>query len=148
MAAGISIVEGMSSGAIPVAYFGGATDIIHTGVDGYVAVSATQVQSYTRRIFLMTPDEQRTMQQRCKEKSTQFEYMNFQNNFQQLVNITHMMKPSVGISAERLKEWRKDWHPVDEGPATPQLQGSKSSHVHVGSSVSGSSGSVTSAYQI
>lgn len=112
--AGISIVEGMSTGAIPVAYIGGATDIIQTGVDGFVAVSASQVQRYTRRIFMMTPEEQRTMQQRCKEKSGQFEYMHFQNNFQQLVNITHMMKAEKGISADRLKEWRKHWHPKDE----------------------------------
>ncbi len=48
---GISIVEGMSAGVVPVVWHGGATDFIHHGVNGFLAKSQEDVVKYTKYVF-------------------------------------------------------------------------------------------------
>ncbi len=90
---GISIVEGMSTGTVPVAYIGGAQDIIQHGHDGYVASSAERVLQFTKQVFGMTAREQQVMQERCIRKSKQFEYARFEETFHNLVTVTQRLKP-------------------------------------------------------
>jgi glycosyltransferase involved in cell wall biosynthesis len=104
---GISIVEGMSTGCVPVAYTGGAEDIIQHGHDGYVATSSEEVMQFTRSIFSMSAIQQKEMQERVREKSHQFEFERFEQRFHNLVRTTDMIRPKQPISKSVLASWRK-----------------------------------------
>lgn len=78
---GISIVECMSAGCIPIALHGGPDDIIEHGVDGFLAGSADDVSTFTVRIFSSAPEAITTMRNAAVMKAEQFSYASFQKRF-------------------------------------------------------------------
>lgn len=105
---GISIVEGMSAGCIPIAIMGGATDIINHGHDGFIAVNAEQVMNFTRTIFEMPPGDQRLIRESAQAKAPRFEFSHFRDQFIDIVQTTFRMKPTHALDASLLQQWRAE----------------------------------------
>lgn len=78
---GISIVETMSAGTIPVALHGGPDDIIEHGVDGFLATIAAEMGMHTLQLFRLQASEVRQMQQAAVKKAQKFSYESFQKRF-------------------------------------------------------------------
>ncbi len=91
---GISIVEGMSAGCIPVALRnGGPSDIIRHGRSGFLARNASGVMAHTLKVFGMSPSELRVMWQAVTEAAAKFSYANFEKRFARVVQRGFLTRP-------------------------------------------------------
>eukprot|EP00955_Chlamydomonas_euryale_P004644 49736-Chlamydomonas_euryale.AAC.7 len=78
---GISIVEGMSTGIIPVACLGGPEDIITTGVDGFISHNLQEVREHTLSIFSLSSERQMDISNAARARAVQFQASEFRQRF-------------------------------------------------------------------
>ena len=78
---GISIVECMSAGVIPIALQGGPEDIIDHAVDGFLAANAEDFMRYTLHVHKAHGDMTQRMRAAAVDKASAFSYASFQKQF-------------------------------------------------------------------
>ena len=83
---GMSIVEGMSVGCVPVVLRkGGAVDIVDDGVNGLLADGIDDVVAKTRRVYGMRADQLANMTSAAKAKAASFAPAEFNRQFEDMV---------------------------------------------------------------
>ena len=76
---GISIVEGMSAGCVPIALaHGGPSDIIQEGKNGFLVSNASELMVTTARAFAFPEAERDAMWRAAQERAAQFTYASFE----------------------------------------------------------------------
>ena len=82
---GITTVEAMSAGAVPVVLAGGGqVDIVHDGVDGLLFTTSTELVSLTRRL-MADPAERSRLGAAASENASRFGFLAFGARFDDLV---------------------------------------------------------------
>eukprot|EP00955_Chlamydomonas_euryale_P082723 363760-Chlamydomonas_euryale.AAC.7 len=113
---GISIVEGMSAGIIPVACLGGPEDIITTGVDGYISHNLQEVRDHTLNIFALSSEAQKDISNAARARAVQFQASEFRQRF------INTVENGAAIHAYRLMISRTLLHARSAGAAAPALR--------------------------
>lgn len=79
---GISIIEGMSAGCIPIAYcVGGATDFIHHNVNGFLACSEHNFLVHTRKLLSSHSDDLEGLRRQGQRTAERFTASAFEARF-------------------------------------------------------------------
>ncbi|KAG1661594.1 hypothetical protein FOA52_000769 [Chlamydomonas sp. UWO 241] len=103
---GISIVEGMSTGTIPIACHGGPEDIIEPGVNGYIAQSLDDVRRMTAHVFGLSQEEKLAMSQAGRERADVFAASHFQDSYVATVNRGFASRAYRALIADTLVRMR------------------------------------------
>ena len=88
---GISVVEAMNMGCIPiVTNRGGPTEIVRNGVDGFWASNISDVGRLTRAVYDLGTADLQQMQKNARARSLEFSSLRFQETFTRITHRTEV----------------------------------------------------------
>mmetsp|Transcript_8540 Transcript_8540/g.53373 ORF Transcript_8540/g.53373 Transcript_8540/m.53373 type:complete len:775 (+) Transcript_8540:380-2704(+) len=91
---GVSVVEGMQAGVIPVVINkGGLTEIVQNGSSGFVGTTKTEIVGLTCRLFHMRTDRLLHIGKEARKVAETFAFTNFQTSLSVIVKRAFLSKP-------------------------------------------------------